>query len=214
VVSSKNPNPRVSVIIVTHNRRDLVLCSVKSVLSDSYEPKSIIVIDDASVDGTATKLRNVFSNRIRVMTNPSAQFLAASRNIGMANSEGRYMLCMDDDCIIPSGNVINELVEVLEKVRNVGAVAPNVHYANGVVAYCGARIFPVYRPMRPTEKSRLLSCDFAPGTIGMYRKEAVEKVNGWDSIYFPFQAEDADLCLRLKESSPLHGLRQYTLRIA
>jgi len=200
-VSDEGDQFCVDVVIVTHNRCKLVLGCVKSVLSDGYENKNIIVIDDASVDGTAERLRAAFPNQIRVIVNARVQFLAASRNRGMTNTGARYLLCMDDDCVIPNGNVIQELARVLEKKRNVAAIAPAVHYTNGKMACCGARVFPVYRPMRPRlDKRLLLTCDYVPGTIGMYRREALEKVNGWDRIRFPFQAEDADLGLRLKEA--------------
>lgn len=194
-------SPRVSVVIVTHNRCELVLSSLKSVFSDSYPNKEVIVIDDASVDGTAEKLRAAFPTQIQIIVNHRVRLLAASRNIGMARCRAKYLLSMDDDCILSDRNVISELVRILDVNRDIGAAAPAVLTTNSKMAYCGGRLFPVYRPMRPkTDKRSLLRCDFIPGTIGLYRKDALERVKGWDSTRFPWHAEDADLSLRLREA--------------
>ena len=198
-VSDQGNQPCVDVIIVTYNRSAFVLNSVESVLFDSYEKKDIIVVDDASVDGTAEMLRAAFPNQIRVLVNDRAQFLGASRNRGMVNSGAKYVLSMDDDCLIPDGNVIGELVGVLERNEDLAAVGPAVYASDGKMAYCGAKAFPVFRPLRPrSDRRTLVRCEYVPGTIGMYRREALEKVGGWDPL--PWQAEDADLCLRLKEA--------------
>jgi len=67
--------PKVIAVVVTYNRRDLLLESLAAVLAQSRAPDSVIVVDNASADGTADAVRNAF---------PGVQLAELARNSGGA----------------------------------------------------------------------------------------------------------------------------------
>ena len=88
--------PKVSVIIPTYNRRDLVLNAVRSVLAQTLTVDEIIVVDDGSEDGTAAALQLHFGSRVVYIRQDNAG-VAAARNRGLAIARGEYLSLLDSD---------------------------------------------------------------------------------------------------------------------
>lgn len=93
----------VSAIITTHNRCDLLKRAMESALNQSISSKEVIVVDDASTDGTPSV----------VSTNPSIKYIRIdkseskggnqARNVGLASANGKYVAFLDDDdCWLPN----------------------------------------------------------------------------------------------------------------
>ena len=55
-------NPLVSAVIITHNRKDMVVGAISSVQNQTYKNIEIIVVDDASVDGSRELLAEKANN--------------------------------------------------------------------------------------------------------------------------------------------------------
>ena len=89
------PDPLVSVVIATYNRRELVRQSVKSVLAQSFRGFEIIVIDDGSTDGTTEALQREFPG-VRVVRQDNAERSAAF-NHGTRIARGQYVAFLADD---------------------------------------------------------------------------------------------------------------------
>jgi glycosyltransferase involved in cell wall biosynthesis len=87
--------PLVSVIIPTHNRRDLVCEAVESALAQRDATAEVIVIDDGSTDDTAAALAR-FGGRIRYRRQPS-RGVAAARNAGARLATGEWLAFLDSD---------------------------------------------------------------------------------------------------------------------
>ncbi len=193
--------PNVSVVIITHNRKEHVLKALRSVFLSDYprEKLEVIVIDDVSNDGTYEAIRELYGKKVNVVRNRKVMFLAKSRNVGFKLSTGDYVLNMDDDCLVTKETIRN-LVKVIGFDKTIGVVGPAVYYEDGRLMYCGARIFPFFMPMKYKEQAKLIECEFVPGTIGLFRREAAINAGLWDSHNFTFQAEDADVCLRIRKA--------------
>ena len=88
--------PRVSVIIPTYNRRDLVLNAIGSVLAQTLAVEEIIVVDDGSGDGTADAVQRHFGSRVVYVRQHNAG-VAAARNHGLAIARGEYLALLDSD---------------------------------------------------------------------------------------------------------------------
>jgi len=84
-----------SVIIPTHNRISLVTRAIDSVLNQSFKDFELIVIDDASTDGS-TKILKQYKN-IKVITNKTNKGVSYSRNIGIKNAKGKIIAFLDSD---------------------------------------------------------------------------------------------------------------------
>lgn len=87
----------VSVVLPTHNRAGTIERAVRSVLAQSHEELELIVVDDASDDGTHAALARVRDPRMRVLRNPQRLGVSASRNRGAGEARGRWIAFQDSD---------------------------------------------------------------------------------------------------------------------
>lgn len=115
----------ISVVIPTHNRAEMVVRCVKSVLEADYPEKEIVVVDDASTDDTLEKLRAAFAfeKRVKILESERNFGPSVNRNRGALSTGGKYILFLDDDNIIEK-NALAELVSVFESDDKIGFVAP------------------------------------------------------------------------------------------
>lgn len=87
----------VSAIITTHNRCDLLKRAIESAVNQSYSSKEVIVVDDASTDGTPTVVA-AFPTVKYIRINPSeSKGGNHARNVGLASAIGDYVAFLDDD---------------------------------------------------------------------------------------------------------------------
>ena len=124
---------RVSVIIPTFNRAEMVVRCVRSVLATGWENLEIIVVDDCSPDDTHERISAAFGadRRVRYIRNERNSFSAVSRNVGARHSTGDYLFILDDDNEVEHG-VIAELLAAFERHPKAGLVAPlSIHQASG-----------------------------------------------------------------------------------
>lgn len=123
-----NP-PLVSVVIPTYDRKKQLLRLLKSIDRSSYKKTEIIVIDDNSNDGTSSFVQSNFKTKrpFKIIRNKKNKFAAGSRNVGLKNVKGKYILFIDDDNEIAKG-MISELVKVMESDSKIGEVGP-VNYS-------------------------------------------------------------------------------------
>ncbi|MBU5689296.1 MAG: glycosyltransferase family 2 protein, partial [Candidatus Aenigmarchaeota archaeon] len=119
-------DPLVSVVIPTYNRKEMLIRLIKSIKKSTYKNLEIIVVDDASTDGTYEEIKRKFPD-VKIVRNEKNLLLAASRNIGIKNSKGKYIFLIDDDNVVDK-NCIYELVKSMENDKNIGIVGPIMYY--------------------------------------------------------------------------------------
>jgi uncharacterized coiled-coil DUF342 family protein len=91
--------PLISVVMPTRNRPALLARAIASVQAQSYPNWELLVIDDASTDGTPALLSSLRSDAIRVFAGPG-RGVCAARNIGLAAARGDLIAYLDDDNIM------------------------------------------------------------------------------------------------------------------
>lgn len=91
--------PTVTVIIAAYNAEKYLLNAVLSVLDQTFQDWEIIIVDDASSDGTVTVINTIQDNRLRVISLPVNVGPSQARNIGWENSSGKYLAFLDADDI-------------------------------------------------------------------------------------------------------------------
>lgn len=91
------PEPRISVVIPTYNRQELLIEAIGSVLAQTYQDFEIIVVDDGSTDNTEEKIQPYLS-RVRYIKQRN-QGVAAARNAGIRHAKGEYLCFLDSDDI-------------------------------------------------------------------------------------------------------------------
>jgi glycosyltransferase involved in cell wall biosynthesis len=89
--------PKVSVIIPTYNRAELLYAAIASVLGQTFQDFEILVVDDHSPDHTAQVVQRFHDGRIRYLLHETNKGGAAARNTGIQNSAGEYIAFLDDD---------------------------------------------------------------------------------------------------------------------
>jgi glycosyltransferase involved in cell wall biosynthesis len=87
----------VSVVIPTWNRSRLLRISIYSVLWQRDVDVEVIVVDDASTDGTAEMVSRLGDRRVRLVRQTSRGGVSAARNLGIAEASGGWVAFLDDD---------------------------------------------------------------------------------------------------------------------
>ncbi len=116
--------PRVSVIIPTHNRAHVLGEAIESVLAQTYRDFKLIVVDDASTDGTAEVLARYtgeYGEKIRALRRQENGGAGVARNDGLRASRGEYIAFLDsDDLFLPAR--LESAVRFLDQRQHFGAV--------------------------------------------------------------------------------------------
>lgn len=89
--------PLVSVIIPTYNRIHTLPTSIDSVLKQTYENLELIIMDDASEDGTEEYVQGIGDSRIRYRKSDINMGPSAARNLGAELAAGDYLAFQDSD---------------------------------------------------------------------------------------------------------------------
>ena len=138
--------PDLSIIIVSWNVRDLLRACLRSVVSDpesgarSQGPEclmpvpcplslEIIVVDNASSDGSAAMVADEFSD-VKLIANSENRGFTRGNNQGLALAQGRYVLFLNPDTVV-LGEALATMVAYLDTHPQVGALGPRLFYADG-----------------------------------------------------------------------------------
>jgi glycosyltransferase involved in cell wall biosynthesis len=91
--------PLVSVVLPTRNRAHVLGLAIRSVLDQTERNIELIVVDDASTDGTLAILNQFakIDSRIKILQNREACGGGGARNVGIAASSGEWVAFLDDD---------------------------------------------------------------------------------------------------------------------
>jgi glycosyltransferase involved in cell wall biosynthesis len=104
----------VTVYIPTHNRSELLMRAVKSVLEQSYPAIDLIVADDGSSDDTYQKLLPLIeSGQVIYVKNETPRGACVARNLALAIAKGEFITGMDDDDAMEPNRVEHLLREYL-----------------------------------------------------------------------------------------------------
>ena len=132
--------PDLSVIVASYNTAELTAASVRSVLDKNESSIEVIVVDDASTDGTVGLLRDEFGELIRLLVNPVNVHYATTNNRGLRECRGRYAMLLNSDTEVEVG-ALDTLVRYMDEHPGVGACGPKLINPDGSTQYC-IRSFP------------------------------------------------------------------------
>ncbi len=112
-------NPQVSVVIPTHNRKNIVNDAIDSVLKQEPINYEVIVVDDGSTDGTKEYLESL-DLPIRIVQKENAG-VASARNEGIRTATGKYIAFLDSDDLWLPG-ILEAQIEYLDTHSDVPLV--------------------------------------------------------------------------------------------
>ena len=172
----------VTVNILTYNKKDDLRKCLTSIRDQTYSKKEIIVIDNASVDGTLEMIEKEFTDVrfIRMPENLGIEGL----NCGFANAKGEYIVAMDDDATLAE-DWIELAVTKFEKDEKIGVIGSKV--ING---YTGGIEWYYLRPIEKWKDEEFQTVQFH-GAAAIFRKSVLDRVGYYPKEYFIYQNEFA-----------------------
>jgi GT2 family glycosyltransferase len=212
--------PKVSICIVSWNTRDLLDACAASIAKHTTLPHEVIVVDNASADGTVAMLRERHPH-VRVIASEQNLGFVLGNNVAAREARGEHVMLLNPDTALAS-DVLRGLVAVLESDPKIGIVGPKLLNADGSVQpTCAARLptpwneftsmLFLHRVAPGLFPDRELSSwdhmddrdvESISGACMLLRKSLWESLGGFDEAVFMY-AEDLDICRRVGAS----GLR-------
>lgn len=208
-------DPDLTIIILNYNVRDLLINCLKSIhMSKNWQ---IIVVDNASSDGSVGAIKNKYPE-IELVVNKQNLGFAAGNNIGVLKAKAPVILFLNPDTLVID-DAIEKSYEYLLTNPDIGALTCRVELPDGRLDYSCHRGFPTpWNSLtyftglaKAFPKSKLFAgytatyldinkpheIDCATGAFLMVRKIAGEQINWWDKDYF-WNGEDIEFCYSLK----------------
>ena len=190
-------HPLVSVLVPGYNEAKVIDKALKSLLKQEYPFFEVIVIDDGSTDGTYEEARKLSGNygsaTVKVIRQPN-RGKAAALNLGISVARGELVLCIDADSELSEDAIRSMVRHFVDK--SVAAVAGNVKVRNRKNLWAKLQALEYIEGLNLARQAQSFfrSVNIIPGPIGMFRRDILLSVGGYESDTF---AEDADLTLKL-----------------
>jgi GT2 family glycosyltransferase len=208
--------PRGAVVVVSYNTCADLLCCLSALETNVTVPVEIVVVDNASSDGSAAAVRAAFPDA-RVLENEQNVGFSRANNRGVRETSAAYVLILNSDAELRPG-CLETLCALLDRRAELGAVGPRTLGADGSIQLSfGPALTPLAErrqrrlvkgvrarsPAALREVERLASREHEPDWLSasclLARRAALEAVGGFDEGFFLYE-EDVDLCLRLRRA--------------
>lgn len=118
-----NTEPLVSIVILSWNRKDDLKLSLEKIKELTYANKEVIVVDNASKDGSIEMIEGYFPT-VKLIKLPRNTGIEGF-NVGYINAKGKYILVLDDDSYT-TADVLNKLVEKIESNEKIAVVGAQI----------------------------------------------------------------------------------------
>jgi GT2 family glycosyltransferase len=211
--------PEVSICIVTFRDRDNVLRCLETIAEHADLPHEVVVVDDASDDGTAGAVSTRFPD-VRLIARTHNGGLVAGRNDALPHLRGQFVLMLDSDTEMRPG-ALSTLAQALRAQPTLGLAGPRLMPPSGELQMSCRRYPPFLIPFlrrgpyarlnpSPRVHRRHLMMDFdhaserpvawVSGAAQMWRGELARQLGSYDRRLSSYGGEDIDWCLRIWEA--------------
>jgi len=206
------PNDFVSVTLVTWNSGQFIKRCLESVLAQKYEFKEIIVVDNASTDGTIDILEQ-FEDRIQIIYNDDNLGFAVAQNQAIRHSAGEWVLTLNPDVLLLPG-FIQSLVDAGNLEPGIGSVCgklltikssfdlPDQPLVDSTGIYFTPMLRHLDRGSQEVDNGHYLRNEYvfgATAAAALYRREMIDDISitgdFFDPDFFVYR-EDADVAWR------------------
>jgi GT2 family glycosyltransferase len=208
----------VSVVIVAWNAKKYLAECLQSLRENCQVPAEIIVVDNASSDGSPELVRTDYPECRLVETDANLGF-AKGNNIGIALATGKYLFLVNSDVKFLPGCVEN-LLELMEANPDVALAGPQMQGADGSIrrstmrfptlwnSFCRAMALDSVFPrsgvfagylMGDFNHQQTREVEILNGWFWVVRREALDQVGGLDEDFFMY-GEDMDWSYRFRKA--------------
>jgi len=208
--------PDLSVVVVNHNAGGYLSRCLATVLANTGDAEvEVVVVDNASTDGSTAAAREVFP-QVHVIETGTNRGYAAGANVGIAETTAPFVLVLNPDTEIWEGT-LERLVKLARERPRAAAIGPMIRNTDGSVYPSGRRVpsvgvavghallGPFWRENPFSRRYRLAEwdrstereVDWISGSAFLVRREALEQIGPLDERFFLY-AEEVDLFKRLR----------------
>jgi O-antigen biosynthesis protein len=210
--------PKVSIIIPTRDRRELLEPCVRSLtaISDEYPGEiELIIVDNDTTDPETRTLLTQIASRVgsRVLNFRGPFNWSALNNFASKQAKGEVLIFLNNDTLALSDGWCNELVSQASR-HDVGAVGARLLYEDGTIQHGGV-VIGVGRGLAAHEgvgeavadggylgRSRLQrGISAVTGACLATRRAVFEQLRGFDEVNFSVTFNDIDYCMRVRQAN-------------
>lgn len=189
----------ISIIILNYNRLEYLKRTLKTIKNLTYQNKEIIVVDNASTDGSVSWLEKQTS--IKLIKNKSNTGYSKGKNIGAKHSRGKYLFLLDNDVLIQDSMILQK---VIKKINEKEILTFVLAEENKKVAHLWGGFFWLFGIKRTREVllKKVLSykgdiyCGFVMGPAIFIKKRDWKVFFGGFDERQPYMLDDFDLSMK------------------
>ncbi len=212
-------DPDVTIVIVNWNTREMLRNCLASIFDQTRRATfEVIVVDNASGDGTVEMIQTGFP-RVILIANPENRGFAAANNQAIRQGRGRAILLLNPDTIIQDG-AIDKCLDYLAAHPEIGALGPKVFWPSGerqssvfrfpgllnmlldvthLPDICSEHWFWNRTRYAGSDWDQPREVDVVAGCFLLVRRQIVEQVGALDEEFFMY-GEEAEWCYRIKQA--------------
>lgn len=196
--------PKVSVVIVNYNGRHLLGALLESLAQQTLPADEVILVDNASVDGSVDYLRKHFP-QVTVVPMPTNTGFAEGNNVGLAKAQGEYIALLNSDTVVGEQWLI-ELVRTLDADERIGAAVPKIYLVSAYprISQAGAEFNNLgniwgrgFFQLDHGQFDTMMEVPALTGCSALVRREALRGEPLFDRRFFMYH-EELDLTFRLR----------------
>ncbi len=197
--------PLLYIIILNTSRREDTLACIRTLQANTYGNKVIVVLDNASTDGSPEAIRRAFPD-VQVMLLEKNLGYAGNNNVGIVHAMQKgaeWVLVLNEDTLLDP-DCLRLMVEAGERDPKIGIVGPLVYHADEptVIQSAGGRLGPYWESIHigqnePDQEQfrEPLDVEWVSGCAIMVRRGVIDDVGMLDERFF-YYWEETEWCMR------------------
>ncbi|MCR9216964.1 MAG: glycosyltransferase family 2 protein [bacterium] len=209
--------PALSILIISFNTREMTLECIRSVFDQTSKTDfELIVLDNASADGSADAIETEFGGRVRLIRSEDNLGFAGGNNAAAKCAKGEFLLLLNPDTVVLDG-AIDKLLAFAAARPDAGIWGGRTVFADGSLnpASCWSRqtlwsltsqamgfssLFRKSSFFNPEglggwDREGVRQVDIVSGCFLLIRRDLWDRLDGFHPDFFMY-GEEADLCLR------------------
>lgn len=201
----KHKLPSASIVVVSYNTADHIMDCIESLQALDYPDVEIIVVDNASTDGSVEMIRRRFP-RVEVYDLPDNKGFAGGASVGLFGAAGEILCTVNPDVKLDK-RWLRAVAATLSD-PDVGVVGSRVLYPDGKTLQHAGGV--VHYPLATTDHIGRGEIDrgqynlpkkvsFVTGAALAMRRDVGRSLQFFDDSFFPLYYEDVDLCWRAEK---------------